>query len=103
MGVALVALVGAQNSTEVPEGPTCYCGAFITLEGEGIMYQIHSLPSIEVGSCGNAAVVEECMEACAAEWIAFSGNGDFQHQLPNGYTVGQELCIGLVNGGHYTS
>merc|ERR1719244_1690232 len=27
-----------------------------------------------------------------------SDNGDLDHELPNGYTVGQELCIGLNNG-----
>ena len=32
------------------------------------------------------------------QWISITNDGDLEYELGNGYTVGEELCIGLNNG-----
>ncbi|CAL4083768.1 unnamed protein product [Meganyctiphanes norvegica] len=92
--VAVVALVGAQHPThQPPETHTCNCGAFITLDHAE--YEIHRLPPFDALSCDD---IKECKTSCAGEWKKMTGNGDLEHELANGFTVGQELCIGLNNG-----
>ena len=33
------------------------------------------------------------------QWISVTNDGDLEYELANGYSVGEELCIGL-NSGH---
>merc|ERR1719495_2484307 len=88
--IAALALAGAQDP---PPIPICNCGAFITLdEAEK---EIHRLPPIDGFNCEDN---RECRQACRAEWNRITNNGDLDHELENGYSVGEELCIGLNNG-----
>merc|ERR1719334_3131573 len=93
--IALVALVGAQHPTHPtePPPPSCNCGAFISLDHAE--YEIHRLPPFPTLDCDET---KACALKCADEAKKVADEGmDFE--LENGYTLGQELCIGANHHG----
>ncbi|CAL4083770.1 unnamed protein product [Meganyctiphanes norvegica] len=72
--------------------PTCRCGAFITVNT--VEYEVYELPPFEDIDCDTP---NACRARCKKEFEKATGDGDLNHDLPNGYTVGQEICIAMSN------
>merc|ERR1712198_555331 len=88
--LSLAALTWAQDYRK-----ECQCGAFVTVpQGE---YLVHGLEPINIGSCDEAT---KCAAHCALEWRNVSDNGDLDHVMDNGDTVGKEACRAMNEHGH---
>ncbi|KAG7177692.1 uncharacterized protein LOC121862293 [Homarus americanus] len=86
--LASIALVGAKG---VGEFPNCWCGMFIEMDDE--VHMVYHLESITVDSCDDVSI---CKTTCANEFNVFTSGGDLNHLLANGYSVGQEICLKMV-------
>merc|ERR1719495_2524245 len=82
---SLLALASGQG-----DGAECECGLFVTIHDCEIM--AHRLLPFDIDNC---QAVEECKTKCAEEYRQYTNNGDVNHMLDNGYTVGQQLCLEL--------
>merc|ERR1712002_116334 len=91
MKTPFILLLGIVASVYGQAFPECRCGFFVTFFTTEI--EIHRLPAINLASCDE---VDECVVACRAEADKLSGHGDLHYELSNGYSVGQELCIGAL-------
>ncbi|XP_063591239.1 uncharacterized protein LOC134768363 [Penaeus indicus] len=87
--LSLAALTWAQDK------PECLCGAFISTANAE--YEVHRLPPIDTNDCDDEKL---CAVVCAAEWDKFTANGDLDHVMENGVTVGQEACRAMAAHGH---
>merc|ERR1712168_56812 len=88
--LALAALACAQD-----EKRQCHCGAFVSMNNMEL--EVHRLPPIHVEDCDAA---KECGKMCALEWIKFTDDGNLNHELENGLTVGGEMCRAMKNHDH---
>merc|ERR1712243_48975 len=88
--LSLAALAGAQIITPYE----CHCGVFVSLPvGE---VEIYHMQSAHVDGCGTENSTQACIDNCRNEWTGIYKNGDLEAELPNGYNLGQELCLGAV-------
>merc|ERR1712121_196214 len=75
--------------------PACTCGYFVTV-GD-LEEEVKHLPKIETADCDD---LDACVSACSKESNTFSGNMELDHELDNGYTFGQDLCISAMTRFH---
>ncbi|XP_042216352.1 uncharacterized protein LOC121862285 [Homarus americanus] len=85
--LASIALVGSA----VGDLHNCWCGMFIELDEE--VHMVYSLDSATVNSCDD---VSTCKTTCASEFNTYTAGGDLNHVLGDGYSVGQEICLRMV-------
>merc|ERR1711875_17488 len=72
----------------------CHCGVFVSYPlGE---FEAYHMQSAHVDGCGTEESEAACMQNCKDEWSGIYKNGDLNAVLPNGYTLGQELCLGAT-------
>merc|ERR1711962_1799571 len=76
----------------------CHCGVFRSYpQGESLIY---NLPSHHV-DCDSPDVEQQCFDACVQDWDILAGTGDLNQELENGYTLGQDICLGALELGHF--
>ncbi|XP_071537240.1 uncharacterized protein [Panulirus ornatus] len=81
-----IALVWAED-----DRPNCSCGMYI--QKDDIIRRVYRLDPFQVDNCDAWDV---CKTSCANEFSNSTGGGDLNYELSNGYSVGQEICIALV-------
>ncbi|CAL4074725.1 unnamed protein product, partial [Meganyctiphanes norvegica] len=76
----------------------CHCGVFRSYpQGESLIYH---LPGHHI-DCDSPDKETQCYDACVQDWDVFAGNGDLNTVLENGYSLGQEICVGALELGHF--
>ncbi|CAL4067262.1 unnamed protein product [Meganyctiphanes norvegica] len=88
--LSFAALTGAQIITPYE----CHCGVFISIPSGEI--EVYHMQSAHVDGCGTPESEAACMDNCKNEWTGMYKNGDLDNELENGYSLGQELCLGAV-------
>ncbi|CAL4142785.1 unnamed protein product [Meganyctiphanes norvegica] len=91
--LALAALLslGAISWAQIIHPYECHCGVFVPYPtGESEVYRMQPL---HLESCDNATL---CTIACADEWKDLTNHGDLTTLLPNGYTLGQDICLSAI-------
>merc|ERR1719290_14700 len=83
---------------QIIEPYECHCGLFRSWpQGEAMIYK---LPGHHI-DCSSPDHVTQCTDACMQDWDSLAGNGDLAHELSNGYQLGQEICLGALELGHF--
>ncbi|CAL4100849.1 unnamed protein product, partial [Meganyctiphanes norvegica] len=91
---AIVLSLAALSWAQIIDPYECHCGVFIsTSTGEIEIYHMH--PE-HVDGCGTEESTAACIASCQNEWTGIYKNGDLDGEMDNGYTLGQELCLGAV-------
>merc|ERR1719369_1056360 len=76
----------------------CKCGVFRSWpQGEAMIYH---LPGHHI-DCDSPDRQQQCFDACQQDWDILAGNGDLSHELESGFTLGQEICLGALELGHW--
>ncbi|KAG7159201.1 hypothetical protein Hamer_G016591, partial [Homarus americanus] len=89
--LVLLCFVALAWSQETPE---CACGGFISEWND--LFEVLHLPPINVDGCEDYMT---CHERCVDEWTFLTNDGDLDHELPDGKTVGQHMCDNLSEHG----
>merc|ERR1712002_131334 len=87
----LLSLLGLALASPARDSPNCWCGAFI--EESDSVHQVFHLESAFLSDC---SAIADCKAICAYEFNQFTSGGDLDHVLGNGYTVGQEICLHML-------
>ncbi|CAL4091789.1 unnamed protein product [Meganyctiphanes norvegica] len=91
---AIVLSIAALGWSQIITPYECHCGVFISIPTGEI--ELFHMKSAHVDGCGTEASVAACIENCKSEWTGMYKSGDLLAELPSGYTLGQEMCIGAV-------
>lgn len=91
---AIFLSVVALSTSQIITPYECHCGVFISLsQGEIEVFHMHPA---HVEGCGTPEAEAACQENCRTEWTSVYKNGDLDAELSNGYSLGQEVCLGAV-------
>merc|ERR1711942_58330 len=91
---AIVLSIAALSWAQIITPYECHCGVFISVFSGEI--EVYHMKSSHVDGCGTANSTAACIANCQAEWTGMYKKGDLEAELPNGYNLGQELCLGAV-------
>ncbi|CAL4096195.1 unnamed protein product [Meganyctiphanes norvegica] len=91
--LAVVALLsmGALSRAQIIHPYECHCGVFVSYPA-GVS-EVYRMEPLHLEGCDDASL---CTQACTDEWNTLTNNGDLTTELPNGYTLGQDICLSAV-------
>ncbi|KAK3891133.1 hypothetical protein Pcinc_004926 [Petrolisthes cinctipes] len=92
---SLLILLLAIALTRSQDEPECKCRSYVHVaEGE---LDVLDFPSNMASSCSAGF---ECAGFCGGEWTLLTNDGDLNHIMLDGITVGQHMCTKAASSGY---